>query len=607
MARAGIGQSNSTSRRISSGLSTPSENAPHLDNRQKAAPASRKRKAEAEAQSADFDIASKRQRTPPSEAPVVEEAASTLSTPTKSKRVKASNKTTKAEGSEVGGLVEAKVLTEEEVNVESPSKKRQRKTTATAVKEEEVEPIGTNNEAAHSVDKQSKKKQAKASPRSKKDVAVKVEEPTAPKSANPSRITKAKVEKEATIESAGVDSDTVADASQPTDKPKRKPRKTKEEKEAEAMPLAARTVGSKLYIGAHVSAAGGVHNSITNAVHIGANAFALFLKSQRKWENPALKDEHRDSFKSMSIEHQYHAHSHVVPHGSYLVNLAAKDPDKAKQAYDCFLDDLQRCEALGIKLYNFHPGNTNGEPRSEALARIANQLNTVHKKTSTVTTLLENMAAANNTIGGVFSDLRAVIDLIDDKSRVGVCLDTCHAFAAGYDLRTPEAFRATLAEFDEVVGAKYLKAVHLNDSKAPFNSRKDLHYNIGLGFLGLRSFWNMMNEPRFWGIPLVLETPIDEKDAEGKVVEDKGVWAREIKLLESLVGMDAEGDEFKRMEKELWEKGVKERERLQEVVDRKGAERDKKAAKAEAKGTKRKKKVKDEDSASSGLSEAESV
>lgn len=370
-------------------------------------------------------------------------------------------------------------------------------------------------------------------------------------------------------------------------KPKRK-RKTAEEKASEMLPLASRTLASKLHVGAHVSAGGGVHNTIQNSLHIGGNAFALFLKSQRKWENPALKDEHAESFRNLCSEHKYLADKVVVPHGSYLVNLAAKDESKKKQAYECFLDDVKRCGTLGIRLYNFHPGNTNGEPREEALARIAERLNEVHGATagSGVVTLLENMAAGKNTVGGAFSDLKGIIERVRDKSRVGVCLDTCHAFAYGYDLRSPTAFEKTMREFEDTVGFKYLRAVHMNDSKGPLASNKDLHFNIGWGFLGLRAFWNIVNDSRFHGLPLILETPIDEgpKDEKGKSVDDKGVWAREIKLMESLVGMDPEGTAFKDLAAELAAKGAKERARLQEVVDRKGEERKKKAEKVAAKG-----------------------
>ncbi|KAL0939135.1 DNA-(apurinic or apyrimidinic site) lyase [Colletotrichum truncatum] len=367
------------------------------------------------------------------------------------------------------------------------------------------------------------------------------------------------------------------------------------------MPLAGRTAVSSLkkamYIGAHVSGAGGVQNSIQNAVNIGANAFALFLKSQRKWESPPLAADAKTQFLSLTKQHSYDAAAHVLPHGSYLVNLAQADAAKAKQAYTSFLDDLQRCEQLGVKLYNFHPGNTGGEAREEACGRIAAQLNAAHKATKTVVTVLENMAGAGNVIGTKFEDLKQIIDNVEDKERVGVCIDTCHAFAAGYDLRTPEKFEEVMKEFDEVVGNKYLKAFHLNDSKAPFASHRDLHANIGTGFLGLRAFHTLVNTELFQDMPMVLETPIDRKDENGKSVEDKQVWADEIKLLERLIGMDAESDEFKELEAELQKQGESERSKIQDQVDRKAAKDSKKGAKATkkapAKG--RKKKVETDD------------
>lgn len=204
------------------------------------------------------------------------------------------------------------------------------------------------------------------------------------------------------------------------------------------------------------------------------------------------------------------------------------------------------------------------------------------------------MATGGTTIGSTFEDLRDTISQVTNKQRVGVCMDTAHVFAAGYDLRTPEAFKKTLDQFNEIVGFKYLRAMHLNDSKAPFGSGKDLHANIGTGFLGLRAFHNVANEPRFAGLPLVLETPIEVRDEDGNLVkddkgkekEDKGIWATEIKLLESLVGMDVESEEFLELEKRLARKGEPERKRLLDVVERKKA---KDAKKAE--GPKRKKKA----------------
>ncbi|KAI8690592.1 AP-endonuc-2 domain-containing protein [Fusarium sp. Ph1] len=374
-----------------------------------------------------------------------------------------------------------------------------------------------------------------------------------------------------------------------------KKRKTK--KEEDSTPLADRTAISSLkpamHIGAHVSAAGGVQNSVTNAIHIGANAFALFLKSQRKWTNPPLDPSAKSQFISQCKHHGYSAAEHALPHGSYLVNLAQADEEKANQAYTSFLDDLNRCEQLGIRLYNFHPGSTGGDSRAAAIGRIAAQLNKSHKATKTVVTVLENMAGSGNVIGSTWEDLRDIIALVEDKERVGVCIDTCHAFAAGHDLRTPEAFKETVDSFNDIVGHKYLKAFHLNDSKAPFNSNRDLHANIGTGFLGLRAFHSIMNHAPFAGMPMVLETPIDRPGSDGKPVEDKKVWADEIKLLESLVGMDAESEEFKQLEEELQAKGEAERNKIQDQVDRKAVKDAKKGTRGK-KGAKKKKDESDE-------------
>lgn len=196
-------------------------------------------------------------------------------------------------------------------------------------------------------------------------------------------------------------------------------------------------------------------------------------------------------------------------------------------------------------------------------------LNRAHKATKSVVTLLENMAGAGNVVGSRFEDLRDVIALVDDKKRVGVCIDTCHAFAAGYDLRTPEAFAKTMTGFNDIVGADYLRALHLNDSKTPLGSRRDLHANIGTGFLGLRAFWNVVNYAGFEGLPMVLETPTERMEGGKKVgAEDRGVWAREIKLLEGMVGGEW-GEREEEEEVKLQKVGKEERERCGAQVDRK--------------------------------------
>lgn len=442
---------------------------------------------------------------------------------------------------------------EEEGTLDGDTPRTTKRTKATAIEEAETENTGT-----------SPKKTKRTKITKFEEKAETVESDTSPK--KPERKSKLKVEVEEEVEEGEED----------TKKIKRK-RKTKEEKEAEAMPLAVRSNGLRMFIGAHVSCAKGVQNSVNNCVHIGGNAFAMFLKSQRKWDNPPLQNEQRDLFTAACDSHKYDAASHILPHGSYLVNLAQEEREKGDQAYNAFLDDLHRCEALGIKLYNFHPGSTGNHPHTSAIARIADALNRAHKATKTVIPVLETMAGGGNIVGSTFEDLRDVIAQVEDKTRIGVCLDTCHVFAAGYDLRTPSTFKETLHQFDKIVGTKYLRALHLNDSKAPFGSHRDLHQNIGLGFLGLRAFHNVMNEPRFEGLPMVLETPIDHKDEEtGKEVEDKSVWAREIKMLEGLIGMDAESDEFKAVEQDLADKGAEERKKLQDAYDKK-IEKEKKA------------------------------
>ncbi|EKD20607.1 apurinic endonuclease [Drepanopeziza brunnea f. sp. 'multigermtubi' MB_m1] len=465
---------------------------------------------------------------------------------------------------------------------------------------------------------------AKSPAKSKKSAKTKTEsdeesEPSEPPSKIKINSVKAKALKEDTVPKAKQPAkrkikDGDDENEDPEEGQSKKKRKTKEEKEAEeAMPVAVRTavasLKSAMHIGAHVSAAGGVQHSITNSLQIGGNSFAFFLKSQRKWTSPPLAPEARAQFQAFCLKHKYDAAKHVLPHGSYLVNLAQPDPEKADQAYNCFLDDLRRCEALGIKLYNFHPGSTGKHPRIEAIRRIASQLNKAHKATKTVVTLLENMAGSGNVIGSTWEDLRDIIDLIDDKSRVGVCIDTCHSFAAGYDLRSPEAFKKTMDSFSEVVGMSYLRALHLNDSKAPLSSNRDLHANIGTGFLGLRAFHNVVNFAPFQDLPMVLETPADKKGPDGKTVEDKGIWAAEIKLLESLIGADPETDEFKKEEQRLQDVGAEERKKYQDQVDKKQQKGEKGQKtldsmfkKAPAKKKKKAKKDEDESDSEGGCS-----
>ncbi|XRM42473.1 DNA-(apurinic or apyrimidinic site) lyase [Aspergillus tubingensis] len=419
---------------------------------------------------------------------------------------------------------------------------------------------------------------------------------------------KKEVEEEETVTvEADIDDEDEVKDEEADEKPKVKAkvtRKRKTKEEVEMVPLRARTQGLRMCVGAHVSAAKGVFNAVHNSMHIGGNAFALFLKSQRKWDNPALQDDHRDQFRNLCIEHKYDGAKHILPHGSYLVNLAQEDKTKAKQAYDSFLDDLRRCEALGITLYNFHPGSANQTPHASAITRLAKALTSALSATSTVTPVLETMCGHGSTIGGYLHEFRDILSQIPQEyhHRIGICIDTCHSFAAGYDLTSPSGFASFMQEFSDVIGLQYLRALHLNDSKAPRGSKRDLHANIGTGFLGLRAFHNVMNEPRLEGLPMILETPIDRPEGEdikeegdgsskgkkkkpagasAKLVPDFNVWAGEIALLESLIGMDPEGEEFRALEAKLSEEGREMREKQMEQYERKMEAEAKKAAKKE--------------------------
>ncbi|KAK9355352.1 xylose isomerase-like protein [Lipomyces doorenjongii] len=349
--------------------------------------------------------------------------------------------------------------------------------------------------------------------------------------------------------------------------------------EAEMFP---RVEGLKMFIGAHVSSAKGVHNSITNSNRIGGNAFGLFVKQQRRWTSPPIKPEDIDHFGELLKEHKYDATKHVLPHGSYLINLANLDHAKNEQAYSAFLDELQRCEQLGIGHYNFHPGSTLGLSKPDAIKRLAANINAAIKATKFVKIVLENMAGHGNLIGSTWEDLADVIAMVENKSRVGVCIDTCHTFAAGYDIRTHELYDKMWSEFDKIIGLKYLSAIHLNDSKAPLGSNRDLHQNIGLGFLGLESFRILMNTHHVEGLPMILETPNNN---------DEAVWGREIKLLESLIGKSADDTDFIAKRDALWKKGAQERKDMEQKTKKKD---DKKQSKLKV-GKKRRVETDDEE------------
>ncbi|KAI0774657.1 xylose isomerase-like protein [Trametes elegans] len=314
--------------------------------------------------------------------------------------------------------------------------------------------------------------------------------------------------------------------------------------EPEPSDFAAR-VENQWKIGPHVSATGGVENAIVNAASVGANAFAIFLKSQRKWDFNALKDESVAKFRKRMEQFGY-SPTHILPHGSYLVNLGNPDKQKREKSYQCFVDDLGRCEQLGLKLYNFHPGSTVGAGTiEESLSLIAECINRAHGETASVVIVLENMAGSGNVIGSRFSELGAIIQQVHDKSRVGVCLDTCHMYAAGYDITTRAGWQTTMEEFGREIGIQYLRGMHLNDSKGVLGSKKDRHENIGLGHLGLRTFAHVLADPRTRDLPLILETPAYDVPAGSSAAardrlatEGMGVWRAEVSVLNRLSGRD---------------------------------------------------------------------
>lgn len=261
------------------------------------------------------------------------------------------------------------------------------------------------------------------------------------------------------------------------------------------------------YIGAHVSASGGVENAPVNAHEIGANAFALFTKNQRQWVSKPLTEESIRLFKENCEKYNFKP-EYILPHDSYLINLGHPEPDALEKSRAAFLDEMQRCEQLGLKLLNFHPGShLNKISVEDSLDLIAESINITLEKTKGVTAVIENTAGQGSNLGNEFWHLKYIIDRVEDKSRVGVCLDTCHTFTAGYDFLGD--YDAVFNEFEEVVGFRYLRGMHLNDSKKELGSHVDRHDSIGKGLIGFAFFERLMRDPRFDNMPLILET-IDE-------------------------------------------------------------------------------------------------
>ena len=275
------------------------------------------------------------------------------------------------------------------------------------------------------------------------------------------------------------------------------------------------------YIGAHVSASGGVYNAPVNAHNIGATAFALFTKNQKQWVAKPLTDEEIGLFKDNCAKYGFSA-AQILPHDSYLINLGSPREEGLQKSRAAFIDEMRRCEQLGLDRLNFHPGSHLKEISvDECLKTIANSINLALDKTQGVTAVIENTAGQGSNLGCTFEQIAQIIDQVEDKSRVGVCIDTCHSFAAGYDLSTELGFTQVFEHFENVIGFKYLRGMHLNDAMKPLSSKVDRHSTLGNGVLGMVPFQMIMKDPRFDGIPLILETP------------DPDIWAQELDMLRS--------------------------------------------------------------------------
>jgi deoxyribonuclease-4 len=277
------------------------------------------------------------------------------------------------------------------------------------------------------------------------------------------------------------------------------------------------------YVGAHVSASGGVENAPINANAIGARAFALFTKNQRQWFSNPLSLASIKAFRENCEKYDFRPFQ-ILPHDSYLINLGHPDKEQLEKSRTSFLDEMQRCEQLGLDRLNFHPGShLKMISEEECLSRIAESVNIVLDKTKGVTAVIENTAGQGTNMGHKFEQIRFIIDKVEDKSRIGICIDTCHAYTSGYNIKSPEGYTETFNLFDKIIGFKYLRGMHFNDTKKELATRVDRHDNIGKGFLGEDAFRMLMNDGRLDNMPLILETP------------EESLWEAEIKNLYSLI------------------------------------------------------------------------
>ena len=275
------------------------------------------------------------------------------------------------------------------------------------------------------------------------------------------------------------------------------------------------------YIGAHVSASGGIHLAVERALEIGANAFALFTKNQKQWRAPALTEEQIILFKDAMKNGNFSAQQ-VLPHDSYLINLGNPDDEKRKISTGAFIEEMKRVQILGLDRLNFHPGaHLKQIDAKSSMILISQAIDEALDETEGVYAVIETTAGQGSALGRTFEEIAFIIEKSRLKDRIGVCIDTCHIFAAGYDIRQEEGWDQMTKQFDSLIGFDKLMGMHLNDAKSEFDSKVDRHAPLGQGNIGFFPFKQIIKDERFNNIPLILETPIPEK------------WSEEITLLHS--------------------------------------------------------------------------
>lgn len=284
------------------------------------------------------------------------------------------------------------------------------------------------------------------------------------------------------------------------------------------------SITEQLLIGGHISASGGVHLSPDRAAKFNFRTFQIFSKNQMQWKAKPLSEEDVRKFRE---EVKARKMTGIMIHASYLLNMATPKADLKSKVLDAFAEELRRADLLGIDYLTFHPGSANGTTERDALRSIAENLNELIDKKQECVILLETSAGQGKTVGHTFEQLAEIMDQVNYKDKVGICFDTCHVFAAGYDIKSKSGYGETMDNFKSVIGLEKLKGFHLNDSKKPINSRVDRHEQIGDGLLGLDGISNFIKDKRLWEKPMIMETPLGEEGYEKDLQNLEKIFAEE--------------------------------------------------------------------------------